>query len=203
MKLKDLLSEAVSRAALEMRKRKLARISTSENALLLESVNLTEEEERVARIIGVSSVKYCDLSFNRNTDYQFSYDKILALNGNTYCYMLYVYVRIEGIRRKIAESGDKSTFSPIAEIADDPHSSKIMLASAEELSLARHLIRFDEVLVEISSEFLPHKVSFYQNMLILHLHISFVYFSLVCFSFVTICTNCRPDSIHFTRTAQS
>lgn len=51
-------------------------------------------------MIGIGAVKYADLSLNRESDYRFSYKKMLALTGNTAPYMLYAYARIQSILRK-------------------------------------------------------------------------------------------------------
>jgi hypothetical protein len=51
-------------------------------------------------VIGIGAVKYADLSLNRESDYRFSYKKMLALTGNTAPYMLYAYARIQSILRK-------------------------------------------------------------------------------------------------------
>ena len=55
---------------------------------------------RSARTIGIGAVKYADLSLNRESDYKFSYKKMLSLSGNTAPYMLYAYARIQSILRK-------------------------------------------------------------------------------------------------------
>jgi arginyl-tRNA synthetase len=52
-------------------------------------------------VVGLSAVKYADLSMNRESNYKFSYKKMLSLSGNTAPYMLYAYARINGIYRKV------------------------------------------------------------------------------------------------------
>jgi arginyl-tRNA synthetase len=56
-------------------------------------------------VIGIGAVKYADLLPNRQTDYVFSWDRMLSLQGNTAPYLQNAYVRIESIFRKAAESG--------------------------------------------------------------------------------------------------
>ncbi|MGK7925495.1 MAG: arginine--tRNA ligase [Spirulina sp.] len=90
VRLKDLLDEAVSRAYQDLEAR-------------LQEDNRTESEpfkENVAEVVGVSAVKYADLSQNRTSEYIFDYDRMLALKGNTAPYLLYAYVRTQGIGRK-------------------------------------------------------------------------------------------------------
>jgi len=94
VKLDELLAEAEERAFIVVKTKQLER---SEADRLPE--NLWPE---IARIIGISSVKYADLLPNRQSDYVFSWDKMLALNGNTAPYLLYAYARIKSILRKAA-----------------------------------------------------------------------------------------------------
>ena len=62
---------------------------------------LPEAERReIARVVGIGAVKYADLLPNRQSDYVFSWDKMLALNGNTAPYLQYAYARIRSIFRK-------------------------------------------------------------------------------------------------------
>jgi len=65
------------------------------------SPDLPEAERRqIARVVGIGAVKYADLLPNRQSDYVFSWDKLLALNGNTAPYLQYAYARIRSIFRK-------------------------------------------------------------------------------------------------------
>ncbi len=59
------------------------------------------EKDEIARVIGTGSVKYAELSQNRLTDYKFSWDKMLSLQGNTAPYLLNAYVRTRSIFRKL------------------------------------------------------------------------------------------------------
>ena len=57
-------------------------------------------------MVGIGAIKYADLSQNRNNDYVFSFDRMLALNGNTAPYLQYAHARICSIFRKAGESID-------------------------------------------------------------------------------------------------
>lgn len=74
------------------------------------------EKQHIAERVGIASVKYADLCKDRNTDYVFSYDKMLAMQGNTAPYLLYAYARIRSIYRKatdqFAPSGVPSELRP-------------------------------------------------------------------------------------------
>ena len=58
------------------------------------------QRKEIARVVGIGAVKYADLLPNRQSDYIFSWDKMLALQGNTAPYLLYAYARIKSIFRK-------------------------------------------------------------------------------------------------------
>merc|ERR1711988_1679909 len=90
VKLKDLLDEAVTQATADMESRN-------------EGKPLTPDQLDAARVLGIGAVKYADLSMSRESNYRFSFKKMLNLQGNTAPYMLYAYVRIQGIRRKAKE----------------------------------------------------------------------------------------------------
>ncbi|MBM4087110.1 MAG: arginine--tRNA ligase, partial [Planctomycetes bacterium] len=59
---------------------------------------LTEEQRQtIARTVGHAALKYADLSHNRTSDYVFSFDKMVAMDGNTATYMQYSYARTQSI----------------------------------------------------------------------------------------------------------
>ncbi len=111
-----------------------------------------EKIRKLSNVIGIGAVKYADLSMNRESGYKFSFEKMLSLDGNTAPYMLYAYVRIHGIYRKAqqlsVETGDILSSAQITS-----------LTKKEELALALHLIKFYEVIEEISVKCCPHRVS--------------------------------------------
>lgn len=140
IKLKDLLKEAINRAKQDL-----------ENRLTTEGRN--EEEDfinEVSQVVGLSAVKYADLSQNRTTDYRFSYDKMLALQGNTAPYLLYAYVRVQGISRKGNIDLDK------LESNQD-----ILLTEETELVLAKHLLQLDYIIKEVEKDLLPNRLCLY------------------------------------------
>jgi arginyl-tRNA synthetase len=102
----------------------------------------------VATAVGLGSVKYADLSTNRITNYQFSFDRMLALTGNTAPYLLYAVVRIAGIARR---GGDLAAGASGALVFSEP----------QEWALIRELLRFDTVVVEVEQELLPNRLCSY------------------------------------------
>jgi arginyl-tRNA synthetase len=132
-KLIDLLLEAVRRAKQLIEER---------------SPNMPEaEKEHLAKVLGVGAVKYADLSSSRTKDYTFSYDKMLRFEGNTAVFLLYSFVRIRGIQRKIDR--------PI------PQDAVMDLAAPAEIALGLHLRRFGEVLQLLSEDLCPHRLTEY------------------------------------------
>jgi arginyl-tRNA synthetase len=90
-------------------------------------------------------VKYADLLPNRQSDYIFSWDKMLALQGNTAPYLQYAYARIQSIFRK-SEAGSSLT----------TRHSPLTLAAPEELALAKHLLNFGHTLEAVAEELRPN-----------------------------------------------
>jgi arginyl-tRNA synthetase len=142
VKLKDLLNESIRIAAEDLRSR-------PEN-----QGNNEEGINKVAKIVGVGAVKYADLSMNRESNYRFSYERMLSLNGNTAPYMLYAYARICGIVRK-ATSQDGT--EPI----EWPEAAEIVITEDAELELIRNLVRLPDILNEVERDLYPHKMCDY------------------------------------------
>src|SRR5436309_6208065 len=94
---------------------------------------LTDAEKMdIARAIGIGAVKYADLSQYRMTDYVFSWDKMLALQGNTAPYLQNAYVRLRSIFRKANEAGLLSRGETRRQSAD---ATKLVLSEAAEITL--------------------------------------------------------------------
>jgi len=111
------------------------------------SPDLPEDARReIARVVGIGAVKYADLLPNRQSDYVFSWDKLLALNGNTSAYLQYAYARIRSIFRK----GGLENTQPGTE------RSELKLSEPAELSLAKHLLNFGLVLEAVAREYRPN-----------------------------------------------
>ena len=140
VRLKDLLDKAINlaRADLETRLKEEGREETEEFI------------DRVSQVVGISAVKYADLSQNRTSDYKFSYDKMLALQGNTAPYLLYAYVRVQGISRKGNIDFDKLTTD-----------TQILLEEEAEITLAKHILQLGEVIKEVEKDLLPNRLCQY------------------------------------------
>jgi arginyl-tRNA synthetase len=101
------------------------------------------QQREIARVVGLGAIKYADLAQNRQSDYVFSWDRMLALQGNTAPYLLYAYTRIRSIFRK----GGESTANGEGELA---------LTEPEELALARHLLNFGLALDGAAEDYRPN-----------------------------------------------
>ncbi len=112
------------------------------------------ELNEFAEALGISAVKYADLSCHRIKDYVFSYDRMLKLEGNTAAFLFYSYVRILSIKRKVHVSID-----------DIKNKTKISLKHPSELSLGLHICRFGEVLEMMSRDLLPNRLTDYLYIL--------------------------------------
>jgi len=145
VKLADLLDEAEERAF---------KIVSDKNPDLPEA-----QRREIARVVGLGAVKYADLLPNRQSDYEFSWDKLLALNGNTAPYLQYAYTRIRSIFRK-SEIGGTSSTSPTSPVLIGASQSSslrnIKLAAPEEIALAKHLLNFGLTLEAVAEEYRPN-----------------------------------------------
>ena len=109
---------------------------------------LTDAEKiDIARTIGIGAVKYADLSQYRMTDYIFSWDKMLALQGNTAPYLQNAYVRVRSIFRKAGESA--------------PKTDKFILNESAEITLAKRLCQFAEIVPQVLNDFRPNILANY------------------------------------------
>ncbi|XYQ84628.1 arginine--tRNA ligase [Pseudomonas syringae] len=152
VKLIDLLDEAEERAYTLVKEK---------------NPEVAEAELRsIAKAVGISAVKYADLSKHRTSDYSFNFDQMLSFEGNTAPYLLYAYTRVSGVFRKLGTPFDASK-------------GKIVLEATQEQELAARLAQFTETLNNVAEKGTPHVLcaylydlaglfsSFYENCSIL------------------------------------
>ena len=140
VKLKDLLAEAVERAKA---------VVEEKNPGLPAGT-----KAEIAEAVGIGAVKYADYSNNRTSDYIFSFNKMLAMEGDTGPYMQYAYARIKSIERK-AQSRDVDIDTELAGIRT------LNLTEPAELELAKHLIRYDQAIQTPSADYRPNYLTNY------------------------------------------
>ncbi len=137
IRLVDLLDEAIQRAREDLKDR-LNTEGRFENENFIDKVSTT---------VGIAAIKYADLSQNRVSNYQFSFDKMLSLQGNTAPYLLYALVRIAGISR----NGGDLTVS----------NQNIQFNEPQEWALIRKLLQLDCIVAEVEKELLPNRLCGY------------------------------------------
>lgn len=140
VKLKELLDEAVKRAKA---------IVEEKNPDLP-----ADKKEQIAKAVGIGAVKYADYSNNRESDYVFSFDKMLAMEGNTAPYMQYAYARIKSIERK-AQTKNVPIEKELAGIK------KLSIGEPAELDLAKHLVRYGEAIEAAAVDYRPNYLTSY------------------------------------------
>jgi arginyl-tRNA synthetase len=163
VKLAELLKEAVERAY---------------NVVNEKNPKLSDQQKQdVARMVGIGAIKYADLSQNRNNDYVFSFDRMLALNGNTAPYLQYAHARICSIFRKAEEN-------------IDTYSAKAVISSLEERELMLKIMSLDTAVTAVATDLRPHVLC------------NYLYELSVCFSsFYDKCSvmNCEDAAIKASR----
>ena len=163
VKLAELLKEAVERAY---------------NVVNEKNPKLSDEQKKdVARMVGIGAIKYADLSQNRNNDYVFSFDRMLALNGNTAPYLQYAHARICSIFRK-------------AGVSIDEYSAKAVISAPEERDLMLKILDLKQAVISVATDLRPHVLC------------NYLYELSVCFSsFYDKCSvmNCEDAAVKASR----
>ncbi len=134
VKLVDLLDEAEVRAI-----------------ALVRSKNPDMEQadvDKIGKAVGISAVKYADLSKDRARDYIFNFDQMLSFEGNTAPYLMYAYTRVASIFDK-------------AGLDMNNIQGEVVLAAEKEKDLANKLMQFPEILERISQRGQPHTLCSY------------------------------------------
>ncbi|MCB9850431.1 MAG: arginine--tRNA ligase [Phycisphaerales bacterium] len=143
VKLKDLLAEAVERAR--------AVVDADSDDVESARAQFSEEEKaKIAETVGISAVKYADLAHNLATDYRFSWEHMLAMEGNTAPYMLYAYARIRSIARNAG-----------IDYGDLPAGAPLTLEHPAEIALAKALARFPEIIQQVANDLKPNLLTEY------------------------------------------
>lgn len=137
IKLERLLDEAEARALAVVRE---------------VSPDMPEARQReVARAVGIGAVKYADLSQNPQSLVTFSWDKALALNGNSAPYLQYAYARIRSVEDKYAAQYPGRS----------PAATPLQLAEPSERALALHVARFPEAVLQAARLYRPSLLADY------------------------------------------
>lgn len=134
---------------------RLERLIADINAEMLKKITENhevdpEEAKETAKIVGLSAIKYGDLSNQASKDYVFDVDKFTSFEGNTGPYLLYTIVRIKSILNKYEAAGGNAKGARIGLAAND-----------SEKALMLELTRFAPAIAQAYEETAPHKICSY------------------------------------------
>ncbi len=135
IRLQDLLAEAIERAG--------ALVAAKTPGIA------DDEKQEIAHAVGIGAIKYADLANDRIKDYVFSWERMLAFDGNTAPYLQNAYVRIRSIFRKAAESPSPIQAGPVS------------LGQTEERALALQLLKFGDTVEQVERSLEPHRLCTY------------------------------------------
>jgi arginyl-tRNA synthetase len=136
--LESLLDEAVSRAA--------AIVAENDRDNELDAA----ARQQAAEAVGLGGVFYADLHHNRESDYLFDWEKMLAKTGDTATYIQYAYARLRGVFRKGDVDPQRLRFAD-----------RIAFSAPEERQLALQLNRFPEALDDVLADYRPNLLTQY------------------------------------------
>lgn len=158
-KLSELLDEARDRVRAELEKRHAEDESKAQEAGETLPPKRSEEElQHMSEVIGVAAVKYADLKNNRASNYKFSFDKMVKLEGDTAPYIMYAFARVQGIYRTAASAFGQEGSAIVSGV-------DFLFEKSEERALAKMLLRLPEVLYELERDLLPHVLCEYVKTL--------------------------------------
>jgi len=134
VKLADLIEETITRAG---------------NAVKAKNADLAPAEAAtIAEAVGIAALKYSDLSNDRARDYMFSFDRMLAFEGNTGPYLLYALVRVRNVFRNALEKG----------VGDEWRSAPFRIEQPAEKTLAMALLRYPSTVATAAEALEPHRI---------------------------------------------
>lgn len=168
-KLMDLIDEATDRARKELQSREEAeqeaeekkneekKAEEAEDAQAKKKefdaqkkTQLSEEEfDKASEVLGVAAIKYFDMRQNRIQNYKFDYDQMLSQKGDTAVYLMYAFIRLSSILRKGGVSEEELRATPFK------------FTHPQERVIARHLVRFNEVIEMIVDQLTLNKLCEY------------------------------------------
>lgn len=109
-----------------------------------------EEKQEIAEKVGIGSVKYSILKLGRTTDLEYDFDTSLSFDGDSAPYVMYTFVRAKNI---------VSQFTSLDDVTEDLL--MVNLIKEEELDLARHLYKFEDIIFESGINYSPNLLTLY------------------------------------------
>jgi len=110
-----------------------------------------EQRQQIAEMVGIGGVKYADLMHNRESDYVFDSEKMLAMTGNTATYLQYAFARVQGIFRR----GNVNLEQLRSQAAP------ILIQAPAERTLALQIVRYAETLEAVAADSRPNGLTQY------------------------------------------
>lgn len=109
-----------------------------------------QDAKETAEIVGLSAIKYGDLSNQATKDYVFDIDRFTSFEGNTGPYILYTIVRIKSILNRYKEEGGNLDAGEI-----------LPAVNASQKNLMLELTKFGNTIENAFEEKAPHKICAY------------------------------------------
>ena len=109
-----------------------------------------KDARKTAEIVGLSAIKYGDLSNQASKDYVFDVDRFTSFEGDTGPYILYTIVRIKSILSRYTEEGQEVQKGGICPAASESEKGLMIEAS-----------KFNSVVENAFEEKAPHKICSY------------------------------------------
>ncbi|MFT5522660.1 MAG: arginyl-tRNA synthetase [Pirellulaceae bacterium] len=110
-----------------------------------------ETRRHISNVVGHAAIKYADLSLNRESDYVFDLEQMVATQGNTATYMQYSFARVQSIFAKGEIDIDALRQENVVVVVD----------SLEERALVLELLKFGDAINDVLVDYRPHMLSSY------------------------------------------
>lgn len=118
---------------------------------IMQSVDLTDaEKQSVAEKVGLAAIRYALLKSSIGNDVVFDFEKSITFEGESGPYLLYTYARCRSVLRKAKEAGIMNYELGMKNNKNHPP------LNTEELSVLRHLLRFEEVVLDATRNLSPN-----------------------------------------------
>ncbi|XP_059838376.1 probable arginine--tRNA ligase, mitochondrial isoform X2 [Hypanus sabinus] len=129
-----------------------ARTRMLQNMAASKTTKELEDPENTAEKVGVAALIVQDFKGPLMSDYEFDWDRVLQSQGDTGVYLQYTHARLCSLQRQ-CENGEIMQFNPT------------YLQDPQAIALLQHLLRYDEVLYQVSEDLQPKYLVNYLIML--------------------------------------
>lgn len=140
-----------TRAGNTIKLKDLFREAENKGLAVVEEKNPTlpdDEKKKIAKAVGIGALKYSDLSQNRTSNIDFSWEKALSFDGNTAPYLQYSYARVQSIKRNAREKG-----------FEVDRSADLLLETEIERSIALSILKFPEAVEKSAELYRPNLIA--------------------------------------------